>query len=30
VYGTEVHDKGIDFVIRRAVDRFYDVQVKTV
>jgi hypothetical protein len=30
VYGAEVDDKGIDFVIRRGVDRFYDVQVKTV
>jgi len=30
VYGAEVDDKGIDFVIRRAVDRFYDVQVKAV
>ena len=30
VYGAEVDDKGIDFVIRRDVDRSYDVQVKTV
>lgn len=30
VYGAEVDDKGIDLVIRRDVDRFYDVQVKTV
>jgi hypothetical protein len=30
VYTSEVDDKGIDFVVRRAVDHFYDVQVKTV
>ena len=30
VYGSEVDDKGIDFVVRRAVDHFYDIQVKTV
>lgn len=30
VYGTEVDDKGIDFVVRVARDRFYDVQVKSV
>ena len=30
VYGAEVDDKGIDFVIRRATDRFYDVQVKSL
>jgi len=29
VYGAEVDDKGINFVIRKAVDNFYDVQVKT-
>jgi hypothetical protein len=30
VYTTEVDDKGIDFVIRRDIDRFYDVQVKSL
>lgn len=30
VYTAEVDDKGIDFVIRRGIDRFYDVQVKSV
>jgi hypothetical protein len=30
VYGAEVDDKGIDFVIRRGADRFYDIQVKAV
>jgi len=30
VYAAEVDDRGIDFVIRRHVDRFYDVQVKSV
>jgi hypothetical protein len=30
VYGTEVDDKGIDLVVRKGVDQFYDVQVKTV
>jgi hypothetical protein len=29
VYTAEVDDKGIDFVIRKGVDAFYDVQVKT-
>jgi hypothetical protein len=30
VYTAEVDDKGIDFVIRRGVERHYDVQVKSV
>jgi hypothetical protein len=30
VYSAEVDDKGIDFVIRRAADCYYDVQVKSV
>jgi len=30
VYTSEVDDKGIDVVIRRDVDRFYDVQVKSL
>ena len=30
VYTTEVDDKGIDFVIRRGVSVYYDVQVKAV
>ncbi len=29
VYTSEVDDRGIDFVIRRDVDRYYDVQVKS-
>ncbi len=29
VYSAEVDDKGIDFVIRRGADRYYDVQVKS-
>ncbi len=29
VYGTEVDDRGIDFVIRKDIDRYYDVQVKS-
>lgn len=29
VYGAEVDDRGIDFVIRKGVDRYYDVQVKS-
>ena len=28
VYSAEVDDKGIDFVVRRGVDRFFDIQVK--
>jgi hypothetical protein len=28
VYNAEVDDKGIDFVIRAGVDRYYDVQVR--
>lgn len=30
VYASEVDDRGIDFVIRRGVDRYYDVQVKAI
>lgn len=30
VFGAEVDDKGIDVVIRRGVDDFYDVQVKSI
>lgn len=30
VYSAEVDDKGIDFVIRKSSDRYYDVQVKSV
>jgi len=30
VYSSEVDDRGIDFVIRRDVDRYYDIQVKSV
>jgi hypothetical protein len=30
VYQAEVDDKGIDFVIRKGNDRYYDVQVKSV
>ena len=30
VYGTEVDNKGTDFVIRRGADRFHDIQVKAV
>jgi hypothetical protein len=30
VYTSEVDDKGIDFVIRRAIDRYYDIQVKGI
>ncbi len=29
VYTTEVDDRGIDFVVRRDSDRYYDVQVKS-
>ena len=29
VYTTEVDDRGIDFVIRKGDDRYYDVQVKS-
>ncbi len=29
VFGAEVDDKGIDFVVRRGADDFYDVQVKS-
>ncbi|HEX8681641.1 MAG TPA: hypothetical protein VF707_04955 [Ardenticatenaceae bacterium] len=30
VYTSEVDDKGIDFVVRRGHDRYYDIQVKSV
>jgi len=30
VYQAEVDDKGIDFVIRKANDRYHDIQVKSV
>lgn len=30
VYTSEVDDRGIDFVIRRDKDRYYDVQVKSI
>ncbi len=30
VFGAEVDDKGIDFVVRRGPDDFYDIQVKSV
>ena len=30
VYTSEVDDRGIDFVIRRGCDRYYDIQVKSV
>jgi len=30
VYGTEVDDRGIDFVLRREPDRYWDVQVKSL
>jgi hypothetical protein len=30
VYQAEVDDKGIDFVIRKGHDRYFDVQVKSV
>jgi hypothetical protein len=30
VYQAEVDDKGIDFVIRKGQDRYYDIQVKSV
>lgn len=30
VYSSEVDDRGIDFVIRRGVDHYYDVQVKSI
>jgi hypothetical protein len=30
VYSSEVDDKGIDFVIRRGLGSYYDVQVKSV
>ena len=30
VYQAEVDDKGIDFVIRKGHDRYYDIQVKSV
>lgn len=30
IYTSEVDDRGIDFVIRRRADRYYDVQVKSL
>ena len=30
VYTTEVDDKGIDFIIRKNEDSYYDIQVKSV
>ena len=30
VYTSEVDDRGIDFVIRKEQDRYYDIQVKSV
>jgi hypothetical protein len=30
VYGAEVDDQGIDLVVRRDADRYYDIQVKAV
>ena len=30
VYTAEVDDRGIDFVIRKGPDRYYDVQVKSI
>jgi hypothetical protein len=30
VYTSEVDEKGIDFIIRKDEDRYYDVQVKSV
>lgn len=30
VYTSEVDDRGIDFVIRKSGDRYYDVQVKSI
>lgn len=30
VYTAEVDDKGIDFVVRAHVDKFYDIQVKSL
>ena len=30
VYTSEVDDRGIDFVIRKGHDRYYDIQVKSV
>jgi hypothetical protein len=30
VYAAEVDDRGIDFVVRQAPDRYWDVQVKSV
>lgn len=30
VYATEVDDRGIDFIIRKDADCYYDVQVKSV
>jgi hypothetical protein len=30
VYSSEVDDRGIDFIVRHELGRFYEVQVKTV
>lgn len=30
IYSSEVDDRGIDFVIRRGINRYYDVQVKSI
>jgi hypothetical protein len=30
IYTSEVDDKGIDFVVRKGVNRYYDIQVKSV
>jgi hypothetical protein len=30
IYTSEVDDRGIDFVIRRGQDHYYDVQVKSL
>lgn len=30
IYTSEVDDRGIDFVIRKSRDRYYDVQVKSI
>lgn len=30
VYTAEVDDKGIDFIVRKGEDRYYDIQVKSV
>lgn len=30
IYTSEVDDRGIDFVIRKSCDRYYDIQVKSI